>query len=112
MTAVTRLHRAAGPVTLADASRRFPRRDAFEPTTRLAYGRTQFAGSARSGTTEAGAVQQQLETFVVTEYHSGRSLREIAELVDRSQTAVCRVLDKHSVPRRPIGASRLSDVPD
>jgi len=40
MTTVTRLHRAAGPTTLAEASRRFLRRDAFESTTRDAYGRT------------------------------------------------------------------------
>src|SRR3954464_4392094 len=40
MTSVPRLHRATGPMTLAEASRRFLRRDAFEPTTRDAYGRT------------------------------------------------------------------------
>src|SRR3954454_5884563 len=40
MSTVTRLHRAAGSMTLADATRRFLRRDAFEPTTRDAYGRT------------------------------------------------------------------------
>jgi integrase len=40
VTAVTRLHRAAGPMTLVEASRRFLRRDAFEPTTRDTYGRT------------------------------------------------------------------------
>jgi site-specific recombinase XerD len=40
MTTVTALRRAAGAMTLADASRRFLRRDAFEPTTRDAYGRT------------------------------------------------------------------------
>src|SRR3954470_5140972 len=40
MTSVTRLHRATGPMTLAEASRRFLRRDAFEPTTRDTYGRT------------------------------------------------------------------------
>jgi hypothetical protein len=40
MTSVTRLHRAAGPMPLAEASRRFLRRDVFEPTTRDTYGRT------------------------------------------------------------------------
>jgi hypothetical protein len=34
-------------------------------------------------------------------------LRELAELVDRSQTAVRRVLDKHGVARRPVGAAPL-----
>ena len=38
MTTVTRLRRTAGPTTLAEASRRFLRREAFEPTTRDAYG--------------------------------------------------------------------------
>ena len=50
-----------------------------------------------------------LEAFVVTQYAEGRSLREIAELVDRSQTAVRRALDKHQVPRRPVGARPVAD---
>ena len=49
-----------------------------------------------------------LEAFVVEQYSLGRSLREIAELVDRSQTAVRRVLDKHGVHRRPSGATPLT----
>src|SRR4051794_10481234 len=40
MTTVTQLHRAADPMTLDEASRRFLRRDAFEQTTRDTYGRT------------------------------------------------------------------------
>jgi len=54
-------------------------------------------------------LQARLETFIVGQYSEGRSLREIAELVDRSQTAVRRALDKHRVPRRPSGARPLAD---
>lgn len=54
-------------------------------------------------------LQERLETFIVDQYAEGRSLREIAELVDRSQTAVRRALDKHKVPRRPAGARPLAD---
>jgi hypothetical protein len=69
------------------------------------------AGTARSGTTAAGDVQARLEAFVVAQYHAGRSLREIADLVDRSQTAIRRVLDKHGVRRRPAGAAALAARP-
>ncbi|MFC7571438.1 helix-turn-helix domain-containing protein [Klenkia terrae] len=51
-------------------------------------------------------LQTQLEAFVLAEYAAGRSLRQIAELIDRSPTAVRRVLDKHGVPRRAVGAPR------
>jgi predicted transcriptional regulator len=54
-------------------------------------------------------LQARLEAYVVTAYAEGRSLREIAELVDRSQTAVRRALDKHQVPRRPAGARPVAD---
>jgi hypothetical protein len=40
MRTVTRLHGAASPVTVAEASRRFLRRDAFESTIRAIYGGT------------------------------------------------------------------------
>jgi hypothetical protein len=65
-----------------------------------------FAGTARSGTVPSQRLQAQLEAFVVGEYAAGRSLRQIAELIDRSPTAVRRVLDKHRVPRRAVGAPR------
>jgi hypothetical protein len=65
------------------------------------------AGTARSGTTAAGGVQARLEAFIVEQYRAGRSLREVAELVDRSQTAIRRVLDKHAISRRPQGAAAL-----
>ena len=65
-----------------------------------------FAGTARSGTVLSQRLQAQLEAFVLGEYAAGRSLRQIAELIDRSPTAVRRVLDKHRVPRRAVGAPR------
>ena len=68
-----------------------------------------FAGTARSGTVPSQRLQAQLEAFVLTEYAAGRSLRQIAELVDRSPTAVRRVLDKHGVSLRAVGAPRQTD---
>ncbi|SOC49474.1 hypothetical protein SAMN05660748_2201 [Blastococcus aggregatus] len=68
-----------------------------------------FAGSARSGTVSSQRLQGQLEAFVLAEYAVGRSLRQIAELIDRSPTAVRRVLDKHGVSRRAVGAPRQTD---
>ena len=64
-----------------------------------------FAGTARTGTVPSQRLQAQLEAFVLAEYAAGRSLRQIAELIDRSPTAVRRVLDKHGVSRRAVGAS-------
>ena len=76
--------------------------------------RPEFAGTARNGTARNGTIpspelQERLEAFVVAQHNAGRSLREIAELVDRSVTAVRRALDKHQVPRRPSGARPLAD---
>lgn len=68
-----------------------------------------FAGTARSGTVPSRRLQAQLEAFVLAEYVAGRSLRQIAELIDRSPTAVRRVLDKHGVSRRAVGAPRQTD---
>ena len=68
--------------------------------------RPEFAGTRDSA---HPLLQQQLETFIITAYIEGRSLREVAELVDRSQTAVRRALDKHQVPRRPAGARPVAD---
>ncbi len=49
-----------------------------------------------------------LRTFVAEQYTAGCSLRVLAELTGRSQTAVRRALDEAGVPRRGPGASRLS----
>jgi len=67
----------------------------------------EFAGTRDSAHPR---LQARLEAFIVGQYTEGRSLREIAELVDRSQTAVRRALDKHQVPRRPSGARPLADL--
>ena len=53
-----------------------------------------FAGTARTGTVPDRRLQARLEAFVLAEYAAGRSLRQIAELIDRSPTAVRRVLNK------------------
>jgi DNA-binding MarR family transcriptional regulator len=42
----------------------------------------------------------QLLAFVAEEYPAGRSLRELAELTGRTQTAIRRALDELGVPRR------------
>lgn len=68
--------------------------------------RPEFAGTRNSA---HPLLQERLEAFIVATYREGRSLREIAELVDRTQTAVRRALDKHHVPRRPAGARPLAD---
>ena len=70
-----------------------------------------FAATARTGTVPDRRLQARLEAFVLAEYAAGRSLRQIAELIDRSPTAVRRVLDKHGAPRRAVGAPRLADRP-
>lgn len=56
------------------------------------------------------AVQGQVERFLVDEYIAGRSLRELAELTDRSVTAVRKALDRHGIRRRTVGAPRLRDA--
>jgi DNA-binding NarL/FixJ family response regulator len=55
-------------------------------------------------------VQARVETFVLEQYAAGRSLREIAELTDRSFSAVRNILDKHGVRRRERSASTLTAV--
>ena len=69
--------------------------------------RPEFAGTRSSA---HPLLQERLEAFIVATYREGRSLREIAELVDRSQTAVRRALDKHHVSRRPSGARPLAEL--
>ncbi|MPQ98122.1 helix-turn-helix domain containing protein [Modestobacter sp. I12A-02628] len=68
--------------------------------------RPEYAGTRYSA---HPLLQARLDAFIVERYAEGRSLREIAELVDRTQTAVRRALDKHHVPRRPAGARPLAD---
>jgi hypothetical protein len=65
----------------------------------------EFAGTA-SPRPDPG-VQQRVERYIVKSYEAGRSLRELAELTDRSFSAVRNILDKHGVRRRDSGASVL-----
>jgi hypothetical protein len=64
---------------------------------------SEFAGTARSR--RDPAVQVRVERFVLEQYAAGRSLRVLAELTDRSFSAVRNILDKHGVPRRDPGAA-------
>lgn len=59
----------------------------------------------RSQTAEQRA---RLRDFAATEYRRGRSLRELAELTGRTQTAVRRALDEAGVPRRSSGAPAIN----
>ncbi|TFV62047.1 helix-turn-helix domain containing protein [Geodermatophilus sp. DF01-2] len=62
---------------------------------------TEFVGTNRPRLDPV--VQARVEAFVLREYRSGRSLREIAELIDRSHSAVRNILEKHRVHRRGDG---------
>lgn len=69
----------------------------------------EFEGTA----TPRGQTPQQrlrLRQFVAAEYERGRSLRELAELTGRTQTAVRRALDEAGVPRRGRGARRVKNL--
>lgn len=67
----------------------------------------EFAGTASPRPDPV--VQARVEAFVLEQYASGRSLREIAELTDRSFSAVRNILHKHGVVRREVGASVVID---
>ncbi|MFC6044754.1 helix-turn-helix domain-containing protein [Nocardioides hankookensis] len=62
----------------------------------------QFAGTASCRPT--AAQREELIAFVAAGYRNGLSLRELAELTDRTQTAVRRALDQAGVRRRDVGA--------
>lgn len=64
----------------------------------------EFKGTATVRQTPAQRAR--LISFAAEQYAAGRSLREIAELTDRTQSAVRRALDASSVPRRGRGAPR------
>lgn len=53
--------------------------------------------------------RQRLIEYCCKEYEAGRSLRELAELTGRTQTAVRRALDGGGVRRRGSGARKVSD---
>jgi hypothetical protein len=65
----------------------------------------EFAGTASPRPDPA--VQARVEAFIVTNYAAGRSLRELAELTDRSFSAVRNILTRHDVHRRGTGAAVL-----
>lgn len=70
----------------------------------------QFVGTNRPRPDPA--VQADVEHFVLHEYAQGRSLRQIAELTDRSHSAVRNILEKHGVRRRGSGAASLQSAPE
>ena len=79
----------------------YPGRPVLEPLAR-------FRGTA---TTRQTAEQRyELLAFAAEQYVGGRSLREIAELTDRTQSAIRRALAQAGVPLRGRGAPRLRPV--
>ena len=52
----------------------------------------------------------ELLVFVAKEYPAGRSLRELAELTGRTQTAVRRALDELGIQRRSRGAGSITNT--
>jgi hypothetical protein len=60
------------------------------------------------------AVQGRVEASIVEKYAAGRSLPELAELTDRSFSAVRNILARHGVHRRGAGARLccVNRVPD
>jgi hypothetical protein len=76
----------------------YPPRPQLQPLPR-------FAGTATSR--PDAALLADLEAFVVAEYNVGRSLREIAELTDRSHGGSRNLLQRRGVHRRCAGAQPL-----
>lgn len=50
-------------------------------------------------------LRDRLVAFVLAQYAAGHSLREIAELTDRSYSAIRNILQRNGVRRRAAGAS-------
>lgn len=71
--------------------------------------RPEFVGTATVRQTPEQ--RERLIEFVVSQYRrEQRSLREIAEMTGRTQTAVRRVLDAQGVPRRRRGAPAIKNA--
>lgn len=66
----------------------------------------QFVGTA--GTRQTPEQRTQLLEFVCREYAGGRSLRQLAELTGRSQSAIRRALQQAGMPTRGPGAPPTS----
>ncbi len=65
-----------------------------------------FRGTARPGI----HADAQLKSFVIEQYvDSGKSLREIAELTDRSLSAIRNILERAGHLRRGAGAPPIND---
>lgn len=60
-----------------------------------------------AGTRQSPEQRAQLLAFVTEQYRAGRSLRELAELTGRTQTAIRRALDQAGVRRRGAGAPMI-----
>lgn len=67
----------------------------------------QFVGT--SGVRQTPGQRQQLLEFVAREYAAGRSLRQLAELTGRSQTAIRRALEQGGVSTRGAGAPLVDE---
>lgn len=66
----------------------------------------QFVGTA--STRQTPEQRARLLAFCADQYLAGRSLRELAELTGRTQSAVRRALDQGGVRRRRPGAQSVS----
>ena len=66
----------------------------------------QFQGTAT--TRQTRDQRDALRAFVAQHYPAGYSLRVLAELTGRSQTAIRRALDETGLPRRGPGAPRVT----
>lgn len=65
----------------------------------------EFAGT--NGIKQTPKQRERLLAFAAHEYQAGRSLRELAELTGRTQTAIRRALDDAGISRRESGAPKL-----
>jgi hypothetical protein len=65
-----------------------------------------FLGTARPG----ARADPELLAFVVEQYEQGKSLRQIAELTNRSFSAVRNILDRAGLPRRGSGALQVTEL--
>lgn len=66
----------------------------------------EFRGT--NGTRQTPEQRARLIAFVADGYQAGRSLRELAELTGRAQTAIRRALDEAGIRRRGSGATRIN----
>lgn len=63
----------------------------------------EFRGTATSQ--PSAELRERRAAFVLEQYTAGRSLREIAELTDRSFSAVRNILERRGKRRRAVGAA-------